>query len=156
MVVAIDFDGTLVSQARAYDDVESPLIFLPGAKRGVLSLKKAGHTLLLWSARASPALLVDPYLDPLVRAGIRSVDLERWEGMLGVHRARYVQMVEFVSAELPGAFDAIDDGAAGKPPGVDMFIDDRVLRLGQGTGGFSWDHVAAMFGEPTYDLEETG
>ena len=31
MIIAIDFDGTLVSQERDYDDVTSPLLMLPGA-----------------------------------------------------------------------------------------------------------------------------
>lgn len=154
MVLAIDFDGTVVSQARAYEDLETPLQFLPGARHALLSLKKAGHLLVLWSARSSPALLVNPLLDPLVRVGVKTVDLERWDDMLPVHRARQRQMLDFVGRELPGVFAAIDDGAAGKLPGVDLFIDDRVLRLGQGTGGFGWDAVADMYGSPVYGAEE--
>ncbi len=151
MILAIDFDGTLVSQARSYEDVTTPLQFLPGARRGVLSLRKAGHTLILWSARSSPVLLEDPELDPLVRAGVKKADLARWEKMLPVHHARYQQMLDFVERELPGVFAAVDDGMAGKLPWVDIFIDDKALRYGYGTGGFGWPSIASMYGEPVYE-----
>jgi hypothetical protein len=71
--------------------------------------------------------------------------------MLPAHRARYQQMLEFVERELPGVFAAVDDGMAGKLPGVDIFIDDKALRLGHGTGGFWWGAIAGMYGEPVYE-----
>lgn len=147
MIIAIDFDGTLVQQdGRAYDDLDTPLVFLPGAKEGLLALKKAGHTLLLWSARMSAALLVDPSLDPLVRAGARRIDRSRWEASLSLNQARCQQMLDFVDRELPGIFAAIDDGAGGKPQ-VDCFIDDRALRCGYGPGGATWERITYLYGQ---------
>jgi hypothetical protein len=154
VVIAIDFDDSIVSAARSYEDLSTPLIFKVNAKYGLLSLKKAGHTLILWSARASPVLLEDPSLDPLVKWGVKKLDLTRWEKMVSVYRARYQQMLDFVACELPSVFDAIDDGHAGKLPGVDLFIDDKVLRLGHGTGGFGWAAVAQIYGEPYYQHME--
>jgi hypothetical protein len=148
LVLGIDFDGTVVDDRRPYDDVTSPLVFKPGAKRALRSLKKAGHLLILWSARSSPVLLLDPGLDLLVRAGVKKLDLPRWHRMLPVHHARHRQMLDFVAVELPGIFDAIDDGAAGKLSGVDLFIDDRTLRLGKGVNALSWEAIAEMLGEP--------
>jgi hypothetical protein len=157
VVIAIDFDDSIVSAVRSYEDLSTPLIFKVNAKYGLLSLKKAGHTLILWSARASPVLLEDPSLDPLVKWGAKKLDLERWEKMVSVHRARYQQMLDFVARELPSVFDAIDDGHAGKLPGVDMFVDDKALRLGYGTGGFGWAAIAQVFGLPYYPpLEAAG
>jgi hypothetical protein len=151
VVIALDFDGTIVEQdSRAYDDLVTPLVFKPDAQRAVISLARAGHTLILWSARASLALLEDPELDPLVRAGVRVCDRARWERMQPIHIARYLQMLEFIARELPGVFAVVDDGRAGKPLGVDMFIDDKALRLGLGLAGFSWAEIEVMFGEPVY------
>jgi len=146
VIFAVDFDGTIVSMDRRYDDVTSPLRFLPGARAGLLALRRAGHHLLLWSARASPALLDSPELDPLVRAGVTSRGA--WEKMLAVNRARHRQMLEFVERELPGVFAAVDDGRGGKPVNVDVFLDDRAVRLGRGAGAFSWREVARSWGEP--------
>lgn len=147
MVIAIDFDGTIVVQdGRAYGDVEAPLEFIPGAREGLAALKAAGHTLLLWSARLSRSLLVDPMLDPLVRSGARHADLAAWKASLPLNQARAQQMLDFVERELPGTFDAIDDGAAGKPQ-VDTFIDDKAVRAGYGPGASSWQRIAWLYGE---------
>lgn len=147
MRIGIDFDGTIVRQDdRPYDDVTTPLEFMPGAKHGLMTLKAAGHILLLWSGRVSRALLVDPLLDPLVRAGSRVVSQARWEANLSLNRARVQQMLDFVDAELPGIFDAIDDGAGGKPT-VDLFIDDRAVRFGHGPGALSWQQLIYLYGE---------
>jgi hypothetical protein len=149
MRIAVDFDGTIVSQDRPYNDLSSPLEFIPGAKEGLLSLRRAGHSLLLWSARASRALLADPNLDPFVRAGVVKSNRSHWLESRHLHRARFEAMVEFVNRELPGVFDAIDDGLAGKPS-VDLFVDDRSMVM---RGPATWSRIARTYGEaePLYD-----
>lgn len=147
MIIAVDFDDTVVSQnGRDYADVKTPLRPLAGAFDALFALKKAGHTLILFSARANRSLLDDPYLDPLVRVGKRKIDIAVWERERAVAYARMTQMVEFVSRELPGIFDVIDDGQQGKPH-ADLFVDDKALRLGHGAGGFSWQSLRQMYGE---------
>jgi hypothetical protein len=112
-------------------------------------LRRAGHTLLLYSARSNRASLDDPTLDPLVRAGVRKVHQAQWLAEKVLYEHLFQQMVDFVAKELPGVFDAIDDGRQGKPH-VDMFIDDRATRFGQGTLGMGWAQIAASFGQPDY------
>lgn len=123
MIIAVDFDGTIVSDDSAFDDLKTPLRFLTGAKAGLLRMRSAGHTLILFSARANPWLFVDPKLDPLAMAGLRKIDEARWKRSQPLHKARYDQMLEFVKRELPGVF-ALVWQHQGKPP-VDVFIDDR-------------------------------
>lgn len=147
MLIAIDFDATIVRADRPYEDVTTPLKFLPGAKAGLLALKQAGHTLLLYSARTNRSLLYTPEWDPLVRAGIRKVNRARWERERPVHWARYFQMLKFVERELPGVFDVIDDGLQGKPL-ADLFIDDKALRYGFGADALGWSTIAAHYGQP--------
>lgn len=150
MIIALDFDGCIVSMAgRAYNDVTTPLKFMPGAKRALLSLRRAGHTLLLYSARANRAIRLDPQMDPLVRAGVRRVHKPAWEEDSALNEARYQQMVDFVAVELPGVFAAIDDGMQGKPC-ADLFVDDRALRYGHGVAGMGWNEIAHIYGEPVY------
>jgi hypothetical protein len=147
VIIAVDFDGVIVNQDRAYDDLESPLQFNPGAREALLELKAAGHLLILWSGRLSSALLVDPMLDPLVKAGKKKVNLEWWrDSSLPIHQARAKQMLDFISRYLPGVFDAIDDGAGGKPS-VDLFIDDRAIRFGVGPFSVAWDYIGHVYGE---------
>lgn len=153
MRIAVDFDDTIVEQDRPYDDTTTPLVFKPGAEAALHSLKRAGHQLLLWSARASAHLRTDPELDVWVRAGVRKLDRARWEKKQPVNEARYQQMLAFVKERLPDVFDAIDDGRGGKPS-VDLFIDDRALRLGHGTLGVGWSTIANIFGEPEYAAAE--
>ena len=117
--------------------------FVDGAKEGLLALKRAGHLLLLWSGRASRALLVDPLLDPFVRAGVCEANVKEWRESRWLHKARYDQMIEFVERELPGVFDAIDDGLAGKP-NVDLFIDDKAMVM---RGPATWARIARQYGE---------
>lgn len=148
MIIAVDFDGTIVEQdGRPYDDVQTPLKFLPGALEGLRSLKAAGHTLILWSGRANRALRFDPTIDPLVRAGRKRVDVERWkaEGQ-ALNIARYHQMLDFVRVECPNLFDAVDDGKVGKVS-ADLHIDDKSVRLGRGPNALSWADVAREWGE---------
>ena len=150
MVIAVDFDGVVVDQSGAYADVVSPLHLLPGAKAGLLSLKAAGHVLLLYSARACLSLRQSPDLDPLVRSGARRVNRPQWERDRPLNEARYQQMLRFVATELPGVFDAVDDGTQGKPAGVDLFIDDRATRFGFGARGLGWMELAQVYGSPYY------
>ena len=147
MLVCVDFDGTIVRQDRPYEDTTTPLAFLPGAREGLLALKRAGHTLILWSARTNRALLYTPDHDPLVRAGVRKPNLARWEKERPIHWARYFQMRAFVETQLPGVFAVIDDGIQGKP-GVDLFIDDRALRYGFGHDAVGWQGIALLYGQP--------
>jgi len=147
MLIAVDFDGTIVRDDRPYEDVTTPLVFMPGAFEGLLSLKRAGHVLILWSARSNRALLFTPEWDPLVRAGVRKVNLERWESERSTHWARLFQMQRFIDRFLPGVFAVIDDGLQGKPC-VDLFIDDRALRYGFGADAIGWTGVATLYGQP--------
>jgi hypothetical protein len=146
--IAIDWDGTIVKMDRPYNDLETPPQFMDGAERALRSLKAAGHILLLWSARSSRALLFDPLLDPLIRSGAVPLDMDRWRSSQALNVARHRQMLDFVAERLPNVFDAIDDGAGGKPS-VDTFIDDRALRLGDGMGGVGWHSIAEMYGDIT-------
>jgi hypothetical protein len=115
----------------------------------LLALKAAGHRLLLWSGRASRALLYDPTLDPFVRAGVVPCDRKAWLASRHLHRARFEQMIEFINRELPGVFDAIDDGQGGKPL-VDLFIEDKAVVM---RGPATWARIARVYGEtePLFD-----
>ena len=158
MRIAIDFDGTVVEQDRPYDDVTTPLKFVPGAREGLRALHAAGHLLLLWSGRSSRALLEDPTLDPFVRASIARSNHEAWMSNRATHLARFEQMVRFVEAELPGIFDAIDDGMGGKPL-VDLILDDKALKFGRSSGGLGWPLIAQFYGEmptPAVDTPDEG
>lgn len=145
MIIAVDFDGTVVRQDHAYDDFDTPLQFIDGADSTIPALKRADHVLLLWSARASRALLYDPTLNPLVRAGVVKLDMDRWKKSQAINIARYQQMLVFVHERCNGWFDAIDTGEGGKPL-VDAIIDDKALRLGRGMGGHSWYEIGEMYG----------
>ena len=145
MIIAIDFDGTLVSQERDYDDVTSPLLMLPGALAALRAFKQADHTVLVYSARANRALRLDPMLDPLVRAGHRkAAEAQRWARSKPLAEARYRHMVEFCTQKLKGLVDAVDDGGQGKPM-ADLFIDDRAVCYGP----LSWAQIAQEYGEPS-------
>ena len=157
MKIAIDFDATVVEQDRPYEDVTTPLRFVTNpvtgfsAKDMLLSLKRADHLLLLWSGRSSRALLYDPNLDPLVRAGAVTCDRKSWLEARPLHWARFHQMIEFVERELPGVFSAIDDGLAGKPS-CDLFIDDKAMVM---RGPATLARIARVYGEeqPLYEQE---
>jgi len=146
VILAIDFDGTLVSQFRPYDDLTSPLQLNPGARGALVALKAAGHTIVVFSARASAWVRLDPRTDPLVRAGARKVDLADWYRKQPLHEARYQEMVKFCREELAGLVDAVDDGLQGKPQ-ADVFIDDRALRYDPGGNfGYTWDEIRSVYG----------
>lgn len=147
MIWAVDFDGTIVREDHPYDDVTSPLEFLPGAREGLYALRAAGHTLVLWSGRASRALLYDAQLCPLVRAGLRPAVY--YEAGRPMHQARYTQMLAFIARELPGVFGAIDDGAGGKLM-ADVFFGNQVVRYAEGgsLGGQTWEDVIRLWGQP--------
>jgi hypothetical protein len=149
VIIAIDWDGTIVSEDRAYNDVTTPPEFIPGAKEALLSLKRAGHLLVLWSGRASRALLADPLLDPLVRAGAKPVNRQAWLDARHLHMARYRQMLETVERELPGIFTAVDDGMAGKFS-FDLVIDDKAMAF---RGPATWSRIERVYGEadPLFD-----
>lgn len=153
MIVCVDFDDTVVEDSgRDYSDVTTPLKLKADAIHGLRALKRAGHVLLLYSARANRSLRFGADLDPLVRAGVRKagpIERER-----AVHEARYEQMVRFAHVELKDIFDAIDDGQQGKPV-ADLYIDDKALRLGHGTTSVGWNTVAAIYGDTTYEDDET-
>lgn len=149
MLLAVDFDNVIVnSKHRAYADVSTPLEFMPGAKEGLLALKRAGHTLLLYSARSNRALLFTSEWDPLVRAGVKRPNEATWAQSKELHWARYRQMVEFIDQHLPSVFDAIDDGLQGKPT-ADVFIDDRALSFGDGADRLGWKQIALLYGAPS-------
>jgi hypothetical protein len=145
MLIAVDFDGVIVSKDRPFADVLSPFKLLPYAKEGLASLKAAGHTLLLFSARANRALLFTPEWDPLVRAGVKRPNQMALGESRGLYWARYLQMVKFVETELAGLIDAIDDGMQGKPL-ADLFVDDRASEFGVGANG--WLDLAHLYGAP--------
>ena len=150
-VWSVDFDGVVVRQDRAYDDLTTPLEFVVDpitgftSRDGLRALKLAGHVLVLSSCRANRSLLVDPNLDPLVRAGVRRVPAD-WQKRRDLNQRRLQQMLAFVQAELAGLFDAIDDGASGKVI-ADHYLDDRAFRMGGGPGGLSWGTIARLYGE---------
>jgi len=149
VILAIDADETLFdNRGREYGDVTTPIRLMPGARHALRCLKKAGHVIVVVSARANLALRKDPQLDPLVRAGKRSG--ARWS--LEVNEARYRQMVDYCAMELDGLVDAVDDGGCGKYS-ADLFIDDKGLRYGYGQLALGWMEIARIYGEPVAESE---
>jgi hypothetical protein len=146
MIISIDFDGTLVSDDRKYEDVETPLTLLTGARAAVYAMRRAGHTLILASSRSNRALREDWQLNPLWKMGLTPFSQELWERSLLTNQKRYEQMVAFVSATLPDVFACIDDGHQGKVS-ADVYIDDRALRFGEQV---SWDSLESAYGVPVF------
>jgi hypothetical protein len=143
VIIAVDFDGTIVKHNHHATEA-ADLVPRDGALEALRALKRAGHTLLLYSARANRALRIDPDLDPLVRAGIRRVDREAWLKAQPLHQRRFHAMAAWAATNLPGVFDAIDDGGQGKPD-VDLFIDDKALSAHSSRGG-GWPAIAHRYG----------
>lgn len=144
MVIAVDFDGTIVLPQDPSDPL-SDVVIQPGVVEGLQSLKRAGHTLLLWSARANRSIRIDPYLDPLVRAGVIDLDLKQWQQDQMVAEARYQQMLEYVGKYLSDIFDAIDDGQQGKST-ADIFIDDKGRIFKVNKPEKAWKKIARKYG----------
>ena len=147
MRIFVDFDGTIVDDSHAYDDLRSPLTFLPGARWALLSLKAAGHTLVLFSGRASPRLLYGEESDGtlVLDDGFRrllSQDPGKADAQMFLNQQRYRQMLDFVEHELPGVFSAVtaDKG------GADLFVDDKAMRYGGSQGGHTWLMLRQWFG----------
>jgi hypothetical protein len=147
-MIAIDFDDTVVEQENAYSDTTTPLRLKPGALEALMSLKMAGHVLILWSGRNNRSRMYQADLDPLVRAGVKrsastdkskKLELDRWK-----------QMVDFCNTHLPGVFDAIDDGQQGKPA-ANLFIDDKAIAFG--ANGLDWPEIAAIYGEKEWTAQ---
>jgi hypothetical protein len=141
MLVAVDFDGTLV-----LDLPGGELELRPFVREGVLALRRAGHRLILFSVRANPSLWEDWQLNPLWVQGVLPFDELRWQAERQEHLRRYEQMVAWVERELPSAFALVYSGL-GKPVGVDLYIDDKSLVI-PGTVGVDWLAVAEVWGEP--------
>lgn len=144
MAISIDFDGTIVRALNPADPL-SELELEPGAVDGLQSLKSAGHALLLFSARSNRAIRVDPFADPLVRNGVKKVDMAQWQKDAMVAQARYDQMLEFVEKYLSGIFDGIDDGQQGKPT-VDLFVDDKGKMFRLKNPEKSWRKISRKYG----------
>jgi FMN phosphatase YigB (HAD superfamily) len=141
MIIAVDFDGTIVDSSHSYDDLEESLAFLPYAKEGLLALKRAGHTLILYSARSNPCLWEDWRLNEMWVRGIVPFHEESWEAHRALNRARYEQMVNFCERELPGVFELVYKSVA-KPVSVDLFIDDRFS-----VTPIVWQDITSTWGE---------
>ncbi len=150
MIIAIDFDGTLVRDDRDYHDVTTPLEFMPGAKEALVALRAAGHLLVLNSARASRHLREDWGLNPMWRDGLVPFDKYRWAASLRTNILRFQQMVQFVNDELPGVFSYIDDGSQGKVS-ADLYVDDKALRYGMSV---DWPQIALAYGESSDSQKE--
>lgn len=147
MIICVDFDDTIVVQdGRAYEDVDTPLQFVPNAKLGLLALRAAGHVLVLYSVRANRSLREDPSFDPMVRAAIKRMDLEAWPSAQLINEARYQQMLQFVDDQLSGIFAVVDDGIQGKPA-ADMYIDDKAVNFGEGLHGTDWGAIIGTYGD---------
>jgi hypothetical protein len=139
MIIAIDFDGTVVVETEW--NYLGPLQLQPYAKRTLRQLKESGHHLLLYSARNNRALY-DQSLDPLVQAGVVG-SVAPSQRTISLAKRRYQHMVKFVLSELPGIFDAIDDGRQGKPR-ADIYIDNKAITFG--VYGMEWPEIAQVFG----------
>lgn len=117
LVLALDFDHTLV------DPVPPPIHWRPYAKETVFALKRAGHHLVLFSARLTPRyeLCATPAAraeaDEFWRTGNLPPDVdEQWQ--------RCAEMREFLIREQAwDLFDAVWQNP-GKPP-ADRFVDDK-------------------------------
>lgn len=144
MRIAVDFDGTIVEQAHAYDDLTTPLEFCRGAKEALLELHAGGHVLILWSCRSNLSIRDDFQHNPRW-ANDPDFDVEKWRENLALNQARFQQMLDFVAAELPGVFDYIDYGNQGKVS-ADLYLDDRALKLGGGYLGATWEVVGRWYG----------
>ena len=139
MIIAIDFDGTVVLETEW--NYLGALKLQPNVKQALQLMKKADHHLLLYSARTNRAIF-DRKLDPLVRSGTIGA-VASSEATCDLANQRWQAMTKFVEEELPGVFDAIDDGLQGKPR-ADLFIDNKAITFG--TYGMQWPEIAQVLG----------
>ncbi len=133
MIIAVDFDDCVAYRAGP------DLLLVRGAKEALRSLKQAGHVLLLWSDRTNRARHGDATLDPLVRSG-DTQDAQTMETRAAWAEAD-LEMRSFVDEQLPGIFDAVDDGQQGAPC-VDLYLGGR--KYVQVT---SWRDIAGLYGD---------
>lgn len=141
MIIACDFDATIVHQDRRFGDLEPDLHFIDGAKEALESLKRAGHTLILYSGRANRANRLDWRLNPGYVSGAIPFDEKAWEKARPMHEELYREMLDFVAKELDGVFAYIDDGMQGKPS-CDLFIDDKNLQFHG-----NWEDIQFQYGD---------
>jgi len=142
MIIAVDFDGTVVERSHDYGEPKEKLYVLPEARIALQSLKSAGHTLILTSCRANTAQRKDWRKNPLWENGIVPFDEKNWaDSQLKWERA-YHNMIRCINRDLRGVFDAIDSGDQGKVI-AHLYLDDRAFRITHG----SWKTVAETYGD---------
>jgi hypothetical protein len=81
MTIAVDFDGVLVQET-------TPLVWQRGAKEGLLSLIRAGHNIIIHTARTRNAKLLQEAKDFLESEGFQ--DVKFWEGKGKPHADIYL------------------------------------------------------------------
>jgi beta-phosphoglucomutase-like phosphatase (HAD superfamily) len=147
MIICVDFDNCVI-QPCAFDASHTEMKLVPGAVEALQQLRKAGHLLVLYSARANRSLRDDPFLNPLIRTGAIKLDRARWEAEAPAYRARYRSMLTFLADNLPHLFHSIDDGSQGKPD-ADLFL-EGLGRTMDHHGG-AWRRVMHAYGETEDD-----
>jgi hypothetical protein len=130
--LALDFDNTIV-------EADEPLRFKLGALAAIAAFKRAGHKLILFSARCTPPSgpLIDDEVSLFYESGVVQPHvLDQW--------ARFEEMRAFLQAR--GVWGVFDDvwQEPGKPH-VDRFIDDLFEAP-------NWGSLALELGAP--DLKE--
>jgi len=142
LIIACDFDGTIVESAGDYGAEDEEITLLEEARLGLLALKAARHTLILTSCRANISMRKDWRRNPLWRLGIVPFDERYWERERFAWERAYQNMIDFVGEHLPGIFDAIDDGEQGKVF-AHLYIDDRAFHMHVG----GWRTIKRLYGE---------
>lgn len=151
MIIAVDFDGTVVERNTEYGDEVEDFELVPFAYQSLMALKNSGHVLILTSCRANIAQRYDWRKNPLWSNRKVPFDENKWrEGLVRAQRA-YQNMVTFVNDKLSGLFDAIDDGEQGKVI-AHLYLDDRAFRITYR----SWQEVANAYGEPERYIARKG
>ena len=123
MKFLIDADGTLCVERGVPYDATTPIRWIDGALAGVAALKRAGHDLLLWSARDAPRMW-----------------MERNYPLVQLNLARQKQMHDAIERDMPGMFE-VPEQRYGKPV-FDKLIDDKSIPPPP-----SWFDIAEFFGE---------
>jgi len=146
MIIAVDFDGTVVRRRRRSSELE----LMPDVEMGLAALKAAGHTLVLVSSRANLARRKNATLNPLfIRRGSAS-DSANEDRDRHLAEKRYQNMLTFVAERIPDMFDAIDDGGQGKVE-ADLYIDNRAVNfcsVGSGPSSMDWADIGETYGDP--------